>query len=80
MASAPVISAAERIAGNVQVALGCWSRPDTDALVSQSHMHGAGIDFGMDGHRVNAHLTACPVDAKRDFAAIGNQDLVEHPR
>ena len=41
-------------------------------------MHGVGIGGGMDRHGGDAHLLAGAVDAKRDFAAIGDEDFFEH--
>jgi hypothetical protein len=41
-------------------------------------MHGVGIGGGMDGHGGDTHLLAGADDAKRDFAAIGDENFIEH--
>jgi hypothetical protein len=63
---------------DVQVALGRGSRPDADALVRQAHVHGVAIRLGVHRHGGDAHLLARAVDAQRDLAAVGDQDLFEH--
>ena len=63
---------------HVQVALGRGRRPDADRLVGQTHVHRIGIGRRVHGHRMDAHLAACPVDAQGDLAAIGDQNLFEH--
>ena len=64
--------------GNVEIGLGGGRRADTDALISQAHMHGVGIRRGVDRHGGDAHLLAGADDAKGDFAAIGDEDFLEH--
>jgi hypothetical protein len=41
-------------------------------------VHGVGVGSGVHRNSGDAHLLAGAVDAQRDFAAIGDQDLVEH--
>jgi hypothetical protein len=41
-------------------------------------MHGVGVGGGMHGDRLDAHFAAGALDAQRDLAAIGDQDLLEH--
>jgi hypothetical protein len=41
-------------------------------------MHGVGVGGGVHGDRLDAHLAAGAVDAKRDLAPVGDKDLVEH--
>ena len=53
-----------------------WS--DADAFVRKAHMHRVGICCRMHGNRFYAKLTAGTKNTKGDFAAIGNQDLLEH--
>jgi hypothetical protein len=43
-------------------------------------MHGVGIGGGMHRHRLDAEFLGRAQDAKRDLAAIGDEDLVEHQR
>jgi hypothetical protein len=43
-------------------------------------MHGVRIGGRMDRDRLDAHFMAGAVNAERDFAAIGNQKLLDrHP-
>ena len=62
----------------VEVALARRRRADADALVGQAHMHGVGVGGGMHRDGADAHLAAGAMDAQRDLAAVGDQDLVEH--
>jgi hypothetical protein len=41
-------------------------------------MLGGSVGVGVDGYRANAKPSAGPNDATGNFAAIGDQDLVEH--
>ena len=63
---------------DVEIAVARRRRADADALVGQAHMHGVGVGGRMHGHGLDAHLAAGAVDAQRDLAAVGDQDLVEH--
>ena len=63
---------------DVEIALGRGRRAHTDAFVCQADMHRIGVGLGVDGDGAYAHLAAGAVDTKGDFAAIGDQDLVEH--
>src|SRR3546814_10382492 len=53
-------------------------RPDADRCVGGAHGHGIGVGGGVHRHRLDPHLAAGAVDAERDLAAVGNEDLVEH--
>ena len=65
-----------------------YSDADRDALhvreadaavrIGEAHMHGIGVGGGMNGHRRNPQFLAGAQDAKRDLAAIGDQDFLEH--
>ena len=63
---------------NVEIAFAGGRRADADAFIGQPHMHRIGIRRRMHGHRLDAHLAAGAMDAQRDFAAICNEDLLEH--
>jgi hypothetical protein len=41
-------------------------------------MHRVAVSGGMHGHGFDAHFLAGPDDTKRDFAAIGDQNLGKH--
>ena len=60
---------------DVQIAVARGGRPDADRLVGEPHMHGVGIGGGMDRDRLDAHFMAGAMDAERDFAAIGDEQL-----
>jgi hypothetical protein len=40
-------------------------------------VHGVGVGGGMHRDRLDAHFVAGAVDAQRDLAAIGDQDLLD---
>ena len=65
-------------ARDVEIAFGGRRRADADALVGQAHVHGIGVGGGMHGDRGDAELLAGALDAQRDLAPVGDQDLVEH--
>ena len=60
----------------VAVLAGGW--PDADVFVGKRHVQRVGVGLGVDGHRRDAHLLAGADDAQRDFAAIGDEDFLEH--
>jgi len=64
--------------GDVEIALGRGRRADAHALVGQAHVHGAGVGFRVHGDGGDSHFLAGAVNAKRDLAAVGDEDLVEH--
>src|SRR5258708_19107368 len=53
-------------------------RPDPDRFFGHLHELRLGIGLGMDHHRADAHLATGALDAKRDLAPVGDQDLLEH--
>src|SRR5439155_1704041 len=65
---------------NVQVAGDPRRWPDAYRLVGQLHVLGFRVGFGVHDHGADAHLPAGALDAQRDLAAVGNQDLLEHAR
>ena len=60
---------------DVQIAVLGRRRTDADRLVGQAHMHGVGVGGRMNRDRPDAHFMAGAVDAERDLAAIGDQQL-----
>ena len=64
--------------GYVEIAVLRRRRADADAFIGKPHMHGISVRRGMHGNGGDAELLAGPEHAKRDLAAIGYQDLVEH--
>ena len=66
--------------GNVEVAVFGGGRPDADAFIRQTYMHRVFVRGGVYRDRGDAQLLAGAQHPQRDFPAIGNEDLVEHPR
>ena len=66
--------------GDGEVALRGRGRADADALVGHADVHRVGVGGRMDRDGLDAHLLAGAVDAERDLAAVGDQDLLEHGR
>jgi hypothetical protein len=64
--------------GDVEVGIACHGRADADALVGEANVHGVCIGGGVDRDGCDAELLGGALDAKGDFAPIGDQDLVEH--
>ena len=64
--------------GHVEVALARVGRTDAHALVRESHMHRVVVRRRVDRHGRDPHFLAGAMNAKRDFAAVGDQDLLEH--
>ena len=64
--------------GHVEVAQAGRRRADADRFIGQFHVLGLAIGFRVDDHRLDAHLATGALDAKGDFASIGDQDFLEH--
>ena len=47
-------------------------------LVGHADVQRFAIEVGVDGNRADAHLAAGPYDTDGDFAAVGDQDLLQH--
>src|SRR5690606_829259 len=60
---------------HAEIAVARWRRTDADGLVGQTHVLGLAIRLGMDHHGLDAEFPAGALDAERNFAAIGNEDL-----
>ncbi len=63
---------------NVQIALGGGRRADADRFVGQLDVLGLGVGLGMDGDGRDAQFAAGAQDAQGDFAAVGDQNFLEH--
>src|SRR5438874_1938164 len=61
-------------ASGVEVALARCRRSDRVRGVRGAHMKRIAIDIAIDGDRANAEVVAGADDAKRDLAAIGDED------
>ena len=64
-------------AGHVQVGFRRGRGTDADGLVGKLHKGGLGVGRAVNGDRLDAEVVAGAGDALRDFAAIGNEDLVK---
>src|ERR1700745_2420119 len=65
---------------DVEVTIFGGGRPDADAFIRQTYMHRVFVRGGVYRDRCNAQLLAGAQHPQRDFPAIGNEDLVKHPR
>ena len=63
---------------DVEVAVGGRRRPDADRLVGEPDVHRVGVGGRMDRDRPDPHVVRRAVDAQRDLAAVGDQDLLDH--
>ena len=61
-----------------QIAFGGGRRPDGDCRVGHLHVQGVLVGLRIDGDRLDAHVARGLDDAAGDFAAIGDQDALEH--
>ena len=61
-----------------QIALGGFRRADVNGGVGHCHMQRVAVGIGIDGDRLDAHLARGLDDPAGDFAAIGDQDTLEH--
>ena len=61
-----------------QVRLARRGRPEQHGLIGQPHMAGFLVGLGINSDGGNAHLAGGGDHAAGDFAAVGNQDFLEH--
>ena len=64
--------------GNVEVAVLRGGRADADALVGELDVHRLLVGGRIDGDRGDAELLGRAHDPQGDFAAVGDENLVEH--
>ena len=64
--------------GHVEIGVFRRRRADADAFVGKAHMHGVGVGGGMHRDGLDAKLLAGAQDSERDFAAVGDEDFIEH--
>src|SRR5215217_1018213 len=65
---------------DVQITLRCRSRAHVIRLVRETGVQRLPVRVGVDGDARNAHLPKSPDDADGDLAAVGDQNLLEHPQ
>ena len=78
MATESVTSAALMMAGMFRYESAGLRRPDADGLIRQKDVLGVEIGGRMHGHGLDAELAARPKDAKRNLAAVGDDDFLDH--
>jgi hypothetical protein len=61
--------------GDVEVGFGGRRRADAHRFVGEADVHRVGVGGRMDRDRLDAHFVAGAVDAQRDLAAVGDQQL-----
>ena len=64
--------------GHVQVRQSGLRRSDADGLVREQHVFGIEVGGGMHRDGLDAELAAGAQDAKRDLAAISDDDFFDH--
>ncbi len=65
---------------HLQIGFARRGRSDEHRLIGHFHRQRIGISFGIDRHGGNAQPLAGLDDAHSNFAAVGDEDLVEHVR
>ncbi len=63
---------------NVQIAVERPRRTDTNRFVGESNILGLAVSLRVQRDRANAEHAAGALNAKRDLAAIGNDNLFQH--
>ncbi len=63
---------------HVEIAFGDRRRADADSLIREMDMRREAVRLGVNGDGPDAHPPERLDDAQSDFAAIGDQNLVEH--
>ena len=63
---------------DVQIAVGALGRADAHVLVGEAHVERVLVGLRVDGDGLDAELAAGVDDAEGDFAAVRDQDLLEH--
>jgi hypothetical protein len=66
--------------GNVEIAVGRRRGADAHGLVGEPDMHRVGVRGRVNRDRLDAHLVAGAVNAQRNLAAIGDQQLLDRHR
>jgi len=65
---------------HVEIGFARRRRPDEHGLIRHLHSQRIRVRFGIDRHGGNAQPLAGLDDAHSNFAAVGDEDLVEHAR
>ena len=67
-------------ARDVEIALACRGRPDAQRLVRGAHMVGVRVGIGVHRDGADAQPPRRAEDAAGDFAAVGDQQALDHGR
>ena len=51
---------------------------DADGFVGELHVERLHVGLGIDGEGLDAHLAASADNAEGDFAAVGDEDFLDH--
>ena len=65
-------------ARDLEIALARRRGTETDIIVGESDMQRLAIGLGVDRHSLDAEFPRGTNDPERDFAAIRNENLLEH--
>ncbi len=63
---------------HVEIALGRRCGPDADRFVGHADVLEVAIDRGMHGDGADTECVTRAQHAERDFAAVGDDDFIEH--
>ena len=63
---------------DIQIALRRSRRPDADRLVGKTDVERVAVRLAVDGNRADPEFFAGADDAKRDFAAVGDEQFSKH--
>ena len=63
-----------------EVAVGAARAADADGFVGELDVEGLGVCFRVNGEGFDAEFAAGADDSKSDFAAVGDEDLLDHGR
>ena len=63
---------------DAEVALLGGTFTNTDGFIGHLDVHGVGVGLGVDGDGADVELLARADDADGDFAAVSDQDFLEH--
>ena len=63
---------------NLEIALRAGGRPNANGFIRKLDMEAFQVGLGIDGDSLDPELFACPNDPQGDFAAVGDEDFLEH--
>ena len=63
---------------NIEVRLAADGRANAYGLVGKAYVQAVAVSRGVNGHGLDAHLTARTDNAERDFASVGYEYFSEH--